>query len=423
MKKALLGLEFEFFSNLSVEETRLRLEKIAGREVLFFDEGHSKFDVTDTIWKLERDYSGGKYMLEFVTSPLPYDDAISVMRRMFNFIKKYGYTTDKSAFQVNISFDDANVMVKFNKLKFVLEFDENLIYADFPNRIKSIYTKSIKQVTPRNKYYSELDTNINPMNFHIPDSKYYGVNFEKLKKNYLEFRYLGGQDYQTKFAKIKNLIDYFIKSTYSACVYPWSKKNTEALKKEVAKKIKFLNSYKSYEDFIENFKGSIRVSVNLIHQPSHVEIYYNHIKDSLFKLIGEGNLKRGLINYNSDSSKLEIKDGLFEFPYEIKNADLLNCEVLNGNIQECDIFDSNVDTSMVRSCNVYQSSTLTNCKVNDSYISSSSELDDCYIAGGRFSVITGKIKGGIFRSGKITKKLFDSARKSGTRFIEYYIIK
>ena len=52
---------------------------------------------------------------------------------MFKFISEYGYTDDKCAFQINLSFIDQNLIYKFNKLKFILEFNEELIYNDFPN--------------------------------------------------------------------------------------------------------------------------------------------------------------------------------------------------------------------------------------------------------------------------------------------------
>ena len=55
-------------------------------------------------------------------------------------------------------------------------------------------------------------TNINltdPTQFD-PNSKYYGINFEKRIKNYLEFRYIGGKDWDKKTNKILGLLDLFI---------------------------------------------------------------------------------------------------------------------------------------------------------------------------------------------------------------------
>ena len=79
MNNAILGWEFEFYSNDPIEYTKLKLESKLNKTIKIFDEGHSDFKPTNEIFKLERDYSGGKKMMELVTPPLPLNESINIM--------------------------------------------------------------------------------------------------------------------------------------------------------------------------------------------------------------------------------------------------------------------------------------------------------------------------------------------------------
>ena len=205
---AKIGFEFEFYSNLNRNEIAEDLSKFLGKRIRVFNRYHSSFKPTPNIFKLERDYSGGSKMIELVTGPLPYFEAIPILIRTLRWIDANGYTDKKSAFQFNISFDseiypNLAKIENLNTLRFVLGFDENEIYKRFPDRMGSLYAKSIKRVVPSNRFVdpsslSFIDKNL----FKVPLEKNMGANFLKLPEGYLEIRYLGGKDYQTKYSYI-----------------------------------------------------------------------------------------------------------------------------------------------------------------------------------------------------------------------------
>jgi hypothetical protein len=138
------------------------------------------------------------------------------MIKTLRWIDENGWTNEKSAFQFSVSFNKNRPDVKddimvMDQLKFILGLDESFILSKFANRSKNVYAKSIKKVLPINRYSILENINtIDPRMFKIPSDKYYGVNFTKAKDGYLEFRYLGGKDYQKKISDIRDVIDYVV---------------------------------------------------------------------------------------------------------------------------------------------------------------------------------------------------------------------
>ena len=99
---------------------------------------------------------------------------------------------------------------RMDPLKFILDFNEEEVYKMFPNRKNSVYAKSIKWCVPKIEASYFNGQQINPKSFDFPKEKYYGVNFEKLSLGYLEFRYIGGKDYQKKTSNVLYLLDRFL---------------------------------------------------------------------------------------------------------------------------------------------------------------------------------------------------------------------
>ena len=219
LSSAKVGFEFELYSELSSKDVSRALSKALGKRVIVpisvkgfgkEEKGnyHSEIEPTSTLFKLERDFSGGKDMYELITGPMAYEDARIVLIKTLQWIKENGWTDSKSAIHLNVSFNEFKTKLKtpvssLNALKFILGFDEEFVYSRFPNRRDSVYAKSIDNVYPVNRFiFYEKPENIDTAQYVLPSEKYYGVNFLKLPKNYLELRYLGGESYENKSSKI-----------------------------------------------------------------------------------------------------------------------------------------------------------------------------------------------------------------------------
>jgi len=401
---AKIGFEFEFYSNFSIEDTKEKLSRLFNRKLMIFEESHSDFSPSYDVWKLEKDYSGGAKLIELVTGALPYNEARLVLIKALKWIRENGSTNDRSSVHINISFNEDyvpdNFMTKMDTLKFILDFNEDLVYKYFPGRKNIVYAKSIKWIIPLDKFYIEDLKEIDPKNFIVPSTKYYGVNFSKLISNYLEFRYIGGEGYEKKEKEILILIDEFIKTLYFSIT---EKKYTNQHKKELLDILKnhkkLIDSYSSYKSLKENFP-EIDILIDLSTDKTRVEFFYQNIRDRIFKLLSESGITKGVINYDSDRGRIQIKEMILPYCYYMEGIDIVQCKI-QGNLVRCDIFESEIKNSDTSECNYFKGSIVLNSKVKDSYVNKTVVIKDSYIYG-KNGVTSGEVFGGIFREGSIT---------------------
>jgi hypothetical protein len=420
-----VGLEFEFYSNFDTHETAVRLSRLLGKKIKVEDQSHSDFIPDKDTFKLEPDFSGGQKLIELITGPIEYQDARLILIRVNNWIKENGYTKDRCALQLNISFNTKkygnDFMSKLNILKYILEFDEELIYKYFPEREGSAYAKSIKFIVPKEKYYFTDTIHINPRDFIFPReiragaatmAKYYGINFDKLIDNYLELRYLGGDNYEDKSSDILNILDYFILVTHKvASDSSFTPENRTELQK-IYNRHKRLNvAYKSPEDFKKEFPD-IGFLVDLDTDDRRLKLFWPKLKDKIYEMLTESTLKDGIINYDSNTSRIQIKGANLKQCYMITEVDVIDCEI-NGNIYRCDLFNCNLDNCIVEESNLFNNSKLKKCRIFNSYINRTCDLFDCWFAGS-LGVLNGKMMNGIFREGKVGK----FAKFDGTEVID-----
>ena len=112
LSSSVIGFEFEFYTNMLKGKAAEALGKLLNKKVVVSEKYHSKVPVDGNTFKLEPDYSGGGKMVEFITGPLPYNEAITIMIKTLNWIDENGWTNDRCAFQFSVSFDKFRPDVK-----------------------------------------------------------------------------------------------------------------------------------------------------------------------------------------------------------------------------------------------------------------------------------------------------------------------
>ena len=399
-----MGFEFEFYSNHSTEKTGTLTSRLLGKKISIEDKAHSDFAPSADHYKIEPDMSGGQKLLELVTGSIPYQDARIEFIKILNWIQQNGKTGPKCGIHINISFDEKEhgqtFLSHLNVLKFILDFDEEFIYDLFPERRGSVYAKSVKFIVPKDKYYFDDVRNINPYNFIYPSEKYYGINFEKLVKNYLEFRYLGGDKYEHRTNDILRLIDHFVIELYKSAKYPqFTDENYTELRHILNNYQHLTKAYISFDKFKE-FYPNVGFMVDMDTDDRRITLYWGKIRDQLFSLLNECNLEKGIINYNSDTSRLQLKDADLRKSFKIENIDIIDSKV-KGVITKCDLFNCEIEEAEIYESNLFAACKVNHCKVMDCYTNQSSVLVDCYVDG-KNSIMNGFMKGGIHRNGKIT---------------------
>jgi hypothetical protein len=401
-----IGIEFEFFSNFDLKKTKEELSNLFGKKIKIKEKTHSDFSPTYDTWKMEPDNSGGSGMIELVTGSLPYAETKIVIAKMLKWIKENGSTNDKCSIHINISFDGEKLGTAANisKLdigKFVLNFDEDAVYNAFPNRKDSVYAKSIKFIVPLSGMTQPSTANTLWKNYMFVKEKYYGVNFSKIPKNYIEFRYLGGKDYELKYDTIMKMVNHFIVSLYDAIINPtYTSEDKEKLKKVLKQHEDVVKSYKSYNNFKKYF-SDIKILVDLKTADQIVQMFYPKIREKIFDLLTKADMRSGLINYDSDLGRIQIKDTELLKCFEIQGVDIVDSKV-QGNIIECDLFNCEISNSLITKSNVFGSSEIKESKLKNCYVNKNVACYNSYVFG-KIGVFSGEMNGGIFRQGRVTK--------------------
>jgi len=404
LNAALMGIEFEFYSKKNLEETQKMLEDLLGLPISLEEKAHSDFQPTDKHFKMEPDMSGGSGLIELVTGAMPYRNARIVIIKMLGWIREHGYTTDRASIHLNMSFDkkyleDPMMVSKMNTLKFILAFNEKQVYKFFPNRENSVYAKSIKFVMPKHEAAHFSAEHVNPMNFVFPDTKYYGVNFLKKEKNYLEFRYIGGKDYEERQDDILYMADRFILQLFKACSQTeFTAEDKIELKYILNKNLPILEALKDHRNLNKHWP-KINLLVDLQDDYQIIKVHWDRIKRRVLDLIIHGSLEEGTINYDSDFSSIQVKDGKMSTCFLAENYEFITSEI-RGNLINCNFYACKIEGSDLQYCNFYQSTEVKESKIQSSYVHGSCSAVNCYVFG-RDGIFKGRMVGGIFREGNV----------------------
>jgi hypothetical protein len=416
LDSAKVGLEFEFYSSMEVVETARAIGKVLKKRIVVpmalsnIQEPkplyHSPVQPSSSVFKLEPDYSGGKKMCELVTGPMAYSEARNVIIKVFEWIQSNGYTSERCSIHANVSLDPNKIPTRveipmMNIVKFILGFDEERIYEVFPKRRDSVYARSIKEIHPNAVIFYTPTTDISRNVVEVPDEKYYGVNFLKAEKGYLEYRYMGGEGYEKKTRKILDLIDYFILNLYEVLNFDgnFSASDRAYFKKLMEKQQKLYEGFVKYSSFKKNFPDC-EVGVDMRNDEQILEAYWHIVKDQLFKLLMTSGITKGTFNFDTDLSVLQVRST------KIKNCvandiEFVECEI-EGVLERCTFYGCTVKNSRVHDCKPVKNNKFISCKVAESPLHISNVCEDCFIENKRFP-INCTIKGGVIRNGEIGK--------------------
>jgi hypothetical protein len=413
-----LGLEFEFYSNIDGHvETARSLSKFLGKRVVVpmavsnikkpTPLYHSPVNPSDTIFKLEPDYSGGKKMCELVTGPMKYSEARNVIIKVLEWITNNGYTNERCSIHANVSIDGNALPTIFripnlNLLKFILSFDEEKIYDVFPARRDSVYSRSIKEVRPNKaSLFISKDCNVySQQMFRVPDEKYYGVNFLKAEKGYLEYRYMGGDGYEKKTKKILGLIEYFITHLHSILNFQsYNDSEIRQLKKMIDAQNKAAEGFIKYENFKKTFPD-IKVSYDMNDNDVVLEGVWTNLREKLYEIIMTGGMKKGEFNYDSEVGRFQLKNTKLK-NCKLADMEFVGCEV-EGVIERSAFYNCKLKNSRFTFCDFAKGNTIDFSKVTESPLHVENVLNDCFIEN-KTNIINCEVNRGVIRNGEIGK--------------------
>lgn len=403
LKHATIGFEFEAYYNTSFYKTLENMNyELSPKKIHGLKAYHpSNFDLNDNNWCITPDLSGGTNLVELITYKTDYYTAKHYLVKIFRFIQKYGYTTDKSSIHINLSFDNKDIS-KVNTLKLILDIDENAIYKDFPSRKNNIYAKSIKNMIPFKDYnFSDISIETIKNTLKYPDQKYFGINFQHLTheedKKRLEFRYLGGKDYHTKIGCVMDIMDDFIIKTYNSIGAGFTEQDTVKITDYLNSKINIFKTFETYDKFLVEFpKIILQIDQECTYEI--INAVYPKIQKKLYEFFEsvENLSDNTIINFYTALQRVEIVNSSFKTNYKLNKYDFINCTITDGIFDGCEFNKVNIIGSHVQNSKIYntdiKNSKIFNCDADVS------TLENCYFENG---YLNSKMIGGVLRSGKI----------------------
>lgn len=402
LKYAKVGFEFEFYlKDLSFYKTlEILNQELNPVKVWGFRQYHSDFTPDEKNFKIEPDLSGGSNMVELVTGPMSYFDAKYYLIKIVKFIQNYGYTNEKSSIHFNISFNGEKNLNDLNVLKLILNMDEDEIYRFFPSRKNNVYAKTIKKIIPFKEYdFFNIPISVVKNNLRLPSDKYYGINFLHINSDKesqrLEFRYIGGKDYEKNIGQLIYFMDRFIITLYDCIDVDFNSEDAKKLEEYLEKSISTFKNFSKYDNFIVDFP---RVQIQIDQNSNYdvISAYYGKIFNKIFNLIDSvENINECMLNYVTKTQTLEVVDAVIKTTSTVRSLDLINCKV-EGIFEDCFFVGSEIDNSQLTKCKLKFSDAL-NSKVLNSRVEES-QLDNCYFMEG---YLNGDMIGGVFRSGKL----------------------
>ena len=402
LKVSKIGIEFEFYmKDISYYKTlELLNSELSPVKVWGFRQYHSDFTPDDSNFKIEPDLSGGSNLVELVTGPLSFYDAKYYLIKIAKFIQNYGWTNEKCSIHFNISFTDDRDLNDLNILKLILNLDEEEVYRNYPSRKDNVYAKTIKKIIPFKEYdYFNIPINVIKNNMRLPSDKYYGVNFLHVNNDKesqrLEFRYIGGRDYEKNIGQLIYFLERFVMDVYDSVDVDFDAEDVKKLEEYLEDNIKTYKNFSKYDNFIVDHH-SVQIQIDQNSNYDVVATYYSKIYNRLFQLIDstEG-LKDCIINYVTSTQTLEIVDANVKTTSTLKNFDFVNSN-LEGIFEDCLFLGCEIKNSQCIKSKLLQSeaeeSKILNCKVDQS------TLTNCFFMNGH---LNGDMYGGVFRSGKL----------------------
>ena len=356
----------------------------------------------DGVWRIE-------------TAFMSYRDSRLFCLNLFGWIERNGSTEKDNNLFVDIKFLDSEAgpfkgtmffkgisIEKIDKLKFILEFNEDLAYKTFPTRRYGFNTKSIKKFDINQRFIPKQESVVDPKFYSVPDTTECGVNFELLTSGFLRMQYIGGKDYEKKPQEILDMISEFCVISWGATFRPqYTKENILEFEKIVLKQNKIRESYLDYALFKEKF-DKIKFTVDLLEDPKTLEYYYSVLRDRIYDLLITVKFKENEIelNYDTSLSALQIRGGEVKAFGNVKNIEFVNCKVQFGNFIGCTFYDCELNDCRIIECNIYLDSIVNRCKLSDSVANRTIVLNSCDVDGVN-SVLNGRMVGGVFRKGKL----------------------
>lgn len=396
---------FEFKGQFKDDENVLltKLKDILNREVSFSNIKYKLLEPTETQAVMTMD---GK-LCEVKTPQYSYFEALFILPKILELMKNI--KDEKNSylyFRIGFNKDFCDVS-QVNVMKFALEFNEDYILKHITDLTLDGSFEKLSDIKP-----FDLEACSDTIKKRMDGLKYtdyediYGIDFSTIKLNYVTFTYAREINFRNKWEELLKSINHAIITLYNSSIaYNFTDEETEKLKELDDKYNTIAQSFRCYELFKEKYKG-IKLTKDLNNDSTEIDIIFPAIKDKLFDIIIKCGIKEAEINYDSDVSRLQLKNLEVKKCYHLNGVDIVDSELTNCTINNCDVYDTKIEKSSIIKSNLFGYADCKECKIKDSFISRNIKLKDCIVSGA-LGKMGGIMKGGALRNTTIITSMAD----------------
>lgn len=387
---------FEFKGLFKDDENILltKLKDILNRDVSFSNIKYKLLEPTDTQAVMTMDSK----LCEVKTPQYSYFEALFILPKILELLK--GLKDEKNSYlYFRIGFNDGFCDVsQINVMKFILEFNEDYILKHLTDLTLDGSFEKLTDIKPLN--LEECSDTIRKRMDILKFTDYddiYGIDFSTIKLGYITFTYVREINYRNKWEELLKCMNHTIITLYNSCSsYDFTEEETKKLD-ELDKKYKDIaGAFSCYELFKEKY-GKIKFTKDLNNDSMEIDVIFPSIKDKLFDIVVKSGIKEAEINYDSDISRLQLKNLELNKCYHINGVDIVDSELTNCTVRDCDVYDTKIEKSSIIKSNLFGYADCKNCKIKDSFISRNIKLKDCNVSG-QLGKMGGTMKGGSLRN-------------------------
>ena len=405
---SLIGFEIRGTFKKDEDELMLLLSPVLNRDILYSDIEYKLLNPTDKNAVLIKDCEEC-----IIKTPLyNYFEAVYIIPKLFDCLNSNLDKHEHSYVYLKIGFNDSINLSNLNVTKFVLNFNEKFILDNIVDLTKNGSIEKLSDFKPasiENCSYT-IQKQLDGLKYNDDVDDNYGIDFGNIKLGYITLKYLSDIDYKDKKDDILKSIHHTIISLYnSSTVLEYTEDELKKIEKYNEDFDSFEKAFGCYELFREKYKG-IKLTIDLDNDRSNINLIFPSIKDKLFNLVICNNIKQATVNYDSDVSRLQIKDVDLVKCYHLEGIDIVECDIRNCNVKKCDIYDCEIEDSFINDCNLFGYCDCVESKFKNCFISNNIKLDNSSVFGalGKFA---GIINSGSIKNTTVIKSMADIGDK------------
>jgi hypothetical protein len=397
---------FEFRGLFKDDENVLltKLSDVLNRDVTFSNIKYKLLEPTEHQAVLIQD---GKYCI-IKTPQYTYYEALFILPKILELLKSLK-DNKNSYLYLRVGFNkDFCDLDQLNVMKFALEFNEDFVLKHLTDLTLDGSFEKLTDIKPLN-----LDSCVDTIKKRMDGLKYedneiYGIDFSTIKLGYVVFKYAEEIDYRNKWEDILKCLSHTVITLYNSSVsYDFSDDEKKKIE-ELDEKYKELSkTFGCYELFKDKYKG-IKLTKDLNTDSMDIDLIFPSIKEKLFDIVVKNGIKEAEINYDSDISRLQLKNIEVKKCYHISGVDIVDSELTNCTIKDCDIYDTKIEKSSVVKCNLFGYANCKDSKFTDCFVSRNIKLKDCRVTGA-LGKMGGIMNGGSLKDTTIITSMADIA--------------